>query len=168
MALISKKTPEQRAIEAGIKEQEHEAQQKQREQAEAEKQARERAERRESMRRAFFATPAGRARLAFESEDHVFQFSINVMNQQAIVVAMVGANTTKQTKDPAAILNSVCDEGWELVNGSFVFIEEGQQSRDKFASSGQNIATKGSTVGYYLFRRCEANRGDTPEPWEEL
>jgi len=81
---------------------------------------------------------------------------------------MVGANTTKKTTDPTEILNSVCNEGWELVNGSFVFVEEGQQSRDKFASSGQNVATKGSTVGYYLFRRCEANRGDTPEPWEDL
>ena len=168
MALISKKTPEQRAIEAGIKEQEREEKEKQRAQAEVEKLARERAERRESARRAFFATPAGRARLAFDCEDHVFQFSMDVMNQQAVVVAMVGANTTKQTKDPVEILNSVCNEGWELVNGSFVFVEEGQQSRDKFASSGQNVATKGSTVGYYLFRRCEANRGDRPEPWEDL
>jgi hypothetical protein len=54
--------------------------------------------------------------------------------------------------------NAVCSEGWELVNGSFVFVEQGQQSRDKFMSSGQNVATKGCTVGYYLFRRSEANR----------
>ena len=39
MALISKKTPEQRAIEAGIKEQEQE-ETKRREKAEAERQAR--------------------------------------------------------------------------------------------------------------------------------
>jgi hypothetical protein len=175
MALISKKTPEQRAIEAGIKEQEREAQQKQREaqqkqreRAQAEKQAQERAEERESMRQAFFATPAGQARLAFEDGDQVFQYSSNVMKQQAIIVAMVGSTTSKRTADPVAILNSVCNEGWELLNGSFVFVEEGQQSRDKFGSSGQNIATKGSTVGYYLFRRCEANRRDTPEPWQEL
>jgi hypothetical protein len=55
-----------------------------------------------------------KARLAFESEDHVFQFSMDVMNQQAVVVAMVGANTTKKTSDPTEILNSVCNEGWEL------------------------------------------------------
>jgi hypothetical protein len=58
--------------------------------------------------------------------------------------------------------------GWELVNGSFVFVEEGQQSRDKLASSGQNIATKGQTVGYYVFRRCDANRRDLPDPWDEV
>ncbi len=55
-----------------------------------------------------------------------------------------------------------------MVTGSFVFVEEGQASRDKFASSGQNVATKGSTHGYYLFSRCEELRGDTPEPWEEM
>jgi hypothetical protein len=164
MALISKNTPEQKAIEAGIKEQEREIKDQQQAQAAAEKVTRERAERRKKMRQAFFATPVGKARLAFESEDHVFQFSMDVMNQQAVVVAMVGANTTKKTSDPTEILNSVCNEGWEL--GSFVFVEEGQQSRDKFASSGQNVATKGSTVGYYPFRRSEQMRGNTPEPWE--
>lgn len=151
MALISKKTPEQKAIEAGIKEQEREVQQKQREQAQAEQQVRERAQRREQVRNAFFATPGGQARLAFERGDHVFQCSIDAM----------------KTTDPVATLNSVCNEGWELVSGSFVFVEEGQQSRDK-VGGGQNIATKGTTVGYYLFRRSEANRGETAEPWEEL
>jgi hypothetical protein len=56
------------------------------------------------------------------------------------------------------ILNGVCREGWELVNGSFTFVEEGQQSRDKFMASGQNVAIKGTTVRYYLFRRNEAMR----------
>ena len=32
--------------------------------------------------------------------------------------------------------------------------------RDKFMSSGQNVAVKGTTVGYYLFRRCPDNRAD--------
>lgn len=168
MALISKKSPEQRAIEAGIKEQEREAREKQREQAEAEGQVRARDQRRDQVRQAFFATPGGQARLAFERGDQVFQYSIDVMKQQAIIVAMVGSTTSKKTTDPVAILNSVCHEGWELVNGSFVFIEEGQQSRDKFASSGQNIATKGTTVGYYLFRRSETNRRETTDPWEQI
>lgn len=89
------------------------------------------------------------------------------MNQQAIIVSMVGSRTSKRTSDPVAVLNSVCHEGWELVNGSFVFVEEGQQSRDKFMSSGQNVAIKGTTVGYYLFKRCDANRRDVGDPWEQ-
>jgi hypothetical protein len=60
--------------------------------------------------------------------------------------------------DPAAILNSVCNEGWELVNGSFVFHELDSESRDKFLASGQNIAVKGTVIGYYVFRRCEGNK----------
>jgi hypothetical protein len=88
------------------------------------------------------------------------------MSQKAIIVAMVGSNVAQKTADPTVILNSVCNEGWELVNGSFAFVETGQQSRDKFMSSGQNVAVSGATVGYYLFKRCEAKRVATlAEPW---
>lgn len=151
MALISKKTPEQRAIEAGIKEQQEEVEQKQREKADAERQVREQEQRREQVRNAFLAAPAGQARLAFERGDHAFQYTIDAM---------------KMT-DPVTTLNFVCNEGWELVNGSFVFVEEGQQSRDK-VGGGANVATKGTTVAYYLFRRAEANRRETTNPWEEI
>jgi hypothetical protein len=48
-------------------------------------------------------------------------------------------------------------------------VETGQQSRDKFMSSGQNVATSGATIGYYLFRRCEENRiAPLPEPWDAV
>lgn len=108
--------------------------------------------------RAALSSPPGRARTAYERGDHVFQCSFDVLTQQAIVVSMVGASTKKQLSDPTDILNAVCSEGWELLTGSFVFVEEGQQSRDKFMSSGQNVATKGKTMGYYLFKRCPENR----------
>lgn len=147
MAMIQRKTREQRAQEDA-----------EREQKARETEARKRVEQIEKERQAYFSTPAGRARLAFDRDDHVFQYSIDVMSQQAIVVAMVGARTAQSTTDPVAILNSVCNEGWELVNGAFVFVEQGQQSRDKFMSSGQNVAIRGTTVAYYLFRRCEAYR----------
>jgi hypothetical protein len=39
-----------------------------------------------------------------------------------------------------------------------VFVHEGEQSGDKFMSSGQNVATKGRIEGLYLFKRREANR----------
>ena len=121
----------------------------------------------EKERQAFFATPAGQTRLAHDRGDQVFQYSFDVMSQQAIIVSMVGSRTAKRTSDPVAVLNSVCHEGWELVNGSFVFVEEGAQSRDKFMSSGQNVAIKGTTVGYYLFKRCDANRKPPTNPWEQ-
>jgi hypothetical protein len=119
------------------------------------------AKRLERDRRAFLATPVGQARQCFKQGDLVYQCSINVMNQQAIIVKMVGSTTTKQTTDPVVVLNPVCRVGWELVNGSFVFVEQGQQSRDKLISSGQNVAIKGETVGYYLFKCREANRRES-------
>jgi hypothetical protein len=142
MPLLKKKTPEQQAEEAAAKEQRR-----------RESEERKRVERIEKARREFVATPAGQARQAFDRGDHVFQYSIDVMSQQAIIVAMVGSATSAKTTDPTAILNSVCNEGWELLNGSFTFVEQGQQSRDKFLASGQNVAIKGTTVGYYLFRK---------------
>jgi hypothetical protein len=155
VALVKRKTDEQRAADTEAKA---------RRQREAE--ARRRAAATERARQAFFTTPAGEARQAYENGDNVFQYAIDVMSQQAIIVAMVGSRTSSRTTNPSVILNSVCVEGWELVNGSFVFVEQGMQSRDKFMSSGQNVAIRGTTVGYYLFKRCEANRRDTGNPWE--
>ena len=80
------------------------------------------------------------------------------MTQQAVVAVMVGAFNTSKTTDPTAILNAIAGEGWELITGSFVFVVQGEESRDKFMASGQNVAIKGVTKGYYLFRRCEPNR----------
>jgi hypothetical protein len=110
-------------------------------------------------REAFLATPQGQARQAYERGDLVFHYVLDVMTQQAVIVSMVGSTTTKKTTDAVGVLNAVSKEGWDLVNGSFVFVEEGPQTRDKFMSSGQNVAVRGRTLGYYLFKRCEANRG---------
>ncbi len=105
-------------------------------------------------------SPPGRAHSAFERGDLVFQYDQDVVKQQAVVVAMVGSTTTKKTTDAVDVLNPVCRQGWELISGSFVFMEEGQQSRDKFMSSGQNVAIKGTAKGYYVFKRCPENRSE--------
>jgi hypothetical protein len=150
MKLPSKRTEEEKTADAAAK---------------AERQ---RVEQIEKQRTAFLQSPAGRAEMGYKRGDQDFQYSHNVMSQQAIVVKMVGARTSQGTTDPVDILNSVCREGWDLVNGSFVFVEQGQESRDKFMSSGQNIAIKGAVVGYYLFRRCEENRREVANPWETV
>lgn len=122
---------------------------------------------RERQREAFLHSPAGRARQAFEGGEAVFQYAMAVHQTKANVVAMAGAFTnSKETSDPTDILNSICREGWELVNGSFVFLELGSESRDKFMASGQQIAVKGNIRGYYLFKRCDENKCDMKMPWE--
>jgi hypothetical protein len=131
MSPLKRKTDEERAEKAALREQKRQ-----------EAEARRRAAQLERERQEYFRSPAGQARLAFERGDQVFQYSIDVMSQKAVIVAMIGSTTTQRTSDPVAILNAVCHEGWELVNGSFVFVEQGQQSRDKFMSSGQNVAIR--------------------------
>lgn len=113
---------------------------------------------REREQAAFMASPVGQARTAFEQGDRVFQVEFEVMKQTAEIVAMMGSFNTSKANSPTAVLNAIVAEGWELINGSFVFVVQGEQSRDKFMSSGQNVAVKGATVGYYLFRRAEANK----------
>lgn len=125
----------------------------------AEADARKQAEQANKDWAAYLESPAGKARTAYERGDQVFQCSIDVMSQQAVIVAMIGSNAVQTTTDPVDLLNAVCLEGWDLITGSFVFVETGQQSRDKFLSSGQNVAIKGTTVGYYLFRRVQDARG---------
>jgi hypothetical protein len=121
------------------------------------KDARRQAEQARKDRARYLSTPVGQAETAFGRGDLVFQYSLSVMSQAAIIVAMVGSATSKSTTDPSEVLNAVCRQGWELVTGSFVFVVEGEQSRDKFLASGQNVAVKGQTVGYYLFRRRPEN-----------
>src|SRR4051812_43660087 len=152
MALLGKKTDEQRALDAEVNAQRA-----------REKEDQDRAKQAEKERQAFEESPAGQARLAFERVDHVFQYSIDVMNQQAIVKTMASlggpsATTKARSSDPTGVLNSVCDEGWELVNGSCVFVEEGETSRKQALSSKVQVAVKGTVMGYYLFKRNEANK----------
>ena len=140
------KTPEQLA--------ETERQRAQKERGKIERQAQRELE-------AFLRTPVGEARTAFERGDELFQYAHDVESQSAVIVSMVGSTTTRRSSDPSEILNAVAREGWDLVNGSFIFREQGHQSRDKFIASGQNVAIKGTTVGYYLFRRAPSNRNST-------
>ena len=153
MSLFTK-TDEQKAADA-------EAAQRKAEAKAVEKAAKEEKQRQESEHRLaqeFARSPQGLARAAFERGDGVFQYSVDVQNTKAVVTPMVGAATTKSTNDPSEILNAVCREGWDLVNGSFVFLETGSESRDKFLASGQQVAVKGSVIGYYLFRRIYASK----------
>lgn len=140
----------------------------------AEKGAAKEAKAREKLRAAFFASPAGQARVAYESGAKVFQYEADVKSTKAVVRPLgfgssaIGKETlaSRLARGPVATLNAVADEGWELVNGSFVFVETGEVSRSKALSSGQQTAISGTVVGYYLFRRCESNWRDFTDPWD--
>ena len=160
MALLKRETPEEKEARQQQKANEREARDK-------EKAIQARSAAIEKMRGEFFASPAGRAREVFERGDFVFQYVLDVYSTQTFTLPMVKSYSgPKSTNDPSDILNSVCHEGWELVNGSFVFVQTGSESRDKFMASGQHIAVSGTVLGYYLFKRCEANKSESVDPWE--
>jgi hypothetical protein len=167
MPLLGRKTEEEKAARAAQKQADNAA-------STARKRAEREAKAREKLRGAFYSSPAGQARVAFESGAKVFQYEASVKDMQAVVRPLgFGASATARetnasriSRGPVATLNAVCDEGWELVNGSFVFVETGQQSRDKFMASGQQVAVSGTVVGYYLFRRNETNKANLKDPWD--
>ncbi len=135
MALIQRKTDEEKQVR--------------RDEKAATKEAQENA----AAERAFMSSPTGRARAAHQRGDHLLQLSFDVINTTTYTIPMSRTSATLSVSDPSEILNSVCAEGWELINGSFVFLQTGQESRDKFMASGQHVATSGTVLGYYLFRR---------------
>jgi hypothetical protein len=154
--LIQRKTQEEKAARA------------------AQKQADQEAKAREKLRRSFYKSPAGQARVAFESGAEVFQYETDVRTTKSVVQPILlgsSANaketlTSRLSRGPVDTLNAVAHEGWELVNGSFVFMQTGQESRDKFMASGQQVAVAGKVVGYYLFKRNEALKKDVLDPWD--
>jgi hypothetical protein len=150
---LKRKTPEERAARS------------------AEKQANREAKAREKLRMSFFESPAGQARMAFESGAEIFQYETDVQSMKAVVKPiLLGSSATGVVSrigyGPVDTLNSVAHEGWELVSGSFVFVETGQVSRSKALSSGQQVATAGNVTGYYLFKRNEALKRDVVDPWD--
>ncbi|NYV75265.1 hypothetical protein [Streptomyces sp. UH6] len=156
MGILSQRTPEEQA-----------AADAERSRALREKAERRAAEAREKARLEWEKSPAGQARAAYRRGDAVFECPIVVMEQDAIIVALGGAATIERPHNATPHLNAVIREGWELAHTSHVFVLQEQQSQDKTLSSGQNVAVKGHTVGYYLFRRCDPHRAAADEPWVE-
>lgn len=163
-----RETPEEQATRDA------ERKRKERERKAARAQAERETKAREKLRQQFFASPAGQARIAFEQGEQIFQFEASVKSMTAVVRPIglgsraIGRETwtSRLSHGPVATLNAVSNEGWELVNGSFVFVETGQSSRDKFMSSGQQVAVAGTVVGYYLFKRNDGLKIHGTDPWD--
>jgi hypothetical protein len=51
------------------------------------------------------------------------------------------------------LLSRIEDEGWKLHTAQYVYVQLGEESRNKWFSSGQRVAVRGKIVGRYLFHR---------------
>jgi len=109
---LGRKTEEEKAARSAQKQAEHQAKAHQ-------KQGAREAKAREKLRTSFYASPAGLARLAFESGAKVFQYEANLMAMKAVVrpiglgSSAMGKETlaSRVSRGPIGMLNAVCDEG---------------------------------------------------------
>lgn len=105
----------------------------------------------ELARREFYRTPAGRARVAFERGQALFQYQLDVEQTEAIVIPGLRHQPPLETTDPVDVLNSVVAEGWKLANSEFHYVE-----------------MRGGMVGCYIFKRSPKRRLPMNDPWQAL
>ncbi len=101
-----------------------------------EKAVRDAAKEEERARKAFEASPAGRARAAAERGDGYFEIELDLRGGE-----------------DGDALSRVEAEGWRFLQASHVFVQTGGDSREKFLVPGQRTSVSGLIVGIYLFRR---------------
>jgi hypothetical protein len=65
------------------------------------------------------------------------------------------ASSTKKHEGAPDILGGIEEQVWRLVNSAWVYVQTGQNSRDKFAASGQQVVVTGEVIGIYLFRNTD-------------
>lgn len=104
----------------------------------------------ELARQEFYRTPAGRARVAYERGQSLFQYELKVGHTEAIVIPGLHHQPPLETTDPVDVLNSVVAEGWKLVNSEFHYVE------------------MWGMVGCYVFKRSPKRRQPMNEPWQAL
>jgi len=119
-----------------------------REERAEEKERRREADSLEAAMRAFYETPAGKARLAYKRGHRLFQYELEIGELPPTIVPGPVGSPARETTDPVDILNSVTVEGWKLVTGKFIHSE-----------------VRGGAVGVYLFKRSQKRRLAMNEPW---
>jgi hypothetical protein len=116
---------------------------------------------------AFNRSTPGKAARAFDRGDQFFQVELShadVTGSASLIDG--GARDASITrKGPAAdVLGQIEQAGWKLEHANWVFVQTGQNSRDKFLTTGQQSVVTGEVMGIYLFRRDEERRQRVERP----
>jgi hypothetical protein len=138
MALFSTKTDEERAADAARR-------------AEA----------------AFWSSPQGKAAQAFERGDEFFQIEIPHSSVTGFTNAAFNSatkGTIRRKLSRTDLLGQIEETGWRLQHADWVYVQTGQNSRDKFLASGQHVVVTGEVIGIYLFRRDDTRGGRATGP----
>lgn len=121
---------------------------------EAEKQADRRVREAEQARAAYLASPLGRAETAYQSNQAFFQLTANISQIQGRASDWNGSQSTQTRRfNSSDLLGQIEELGWHLEHVGYVFVETGENSREKLLTSGSVSRTTGYVEGIYLFRR---------------
>lgn len=101
------------------------------------------------------ASPLGRAEAAFAAGHRFFEIQLDVGLTQGSATFGEVRGAEQRSDAHLGVLGQIEEAGWRLEHAGYVFVETGQESTDKFITTGQRIAVTGKTVGIYLFRRLE-------------
>ncbi len=118
---------------------------------------------REKAEAAFRKSPQGQADSAFQRGDEFFQIELPHSSVTGFTNAAFNSATAGKIRsrgNRTDLLGQIESQGWRLQHASWVYIQTGQNSRDKFLASGQHVVVTGEVVGIYLFRRDDANRAE--------
>jgi hypothetical protein len=105
---------------------------------------------------AFLSSPQGKAAQAFERGDEFLQIEIPHSSITGFTNAAFNSSTAGKIRRQLTrtdLLGQIEESGWRLQHADWVYIQTGQNSRDKFLASGQHVVVTGEVVGIYLFRR---------------
>jgi len=117
---------------------------------------------------AFRSSAPGKAALAFDRGDEFFQAELAHADIVGTANLTSGAarDSSVERRGPATdVLGSIEQAGWRLEHANWVYVQTGQNSREKFLATGQQVVVTGQIVGMYLFRRDEEHgqRIDRPD-----
>ncbi|MER5382020.1 hypothetical protein OG788_43695 [Streptomyces sp. NBC_00647] len=98
------------------------------------------------------------ARQAFERGDGWFEAEIpqrTVGSLNHYSLSQIKRDHPSVPHPPRAdLLSRIEDEGWKLHTAQYLYVQLGEESRDKLFSSGQQVKAKGEIIGVYLFQKA--------------
>ena len=104
----------------------------------------------------YWKSPLGQADWALQNGNTFFQIEIPHTTLRGVTNAAYNSRTQASQKHHSGatdVLSQIEELGWHLAHASWVYMQTGQNSRDKFLASGQQVVVSGEVVGIYLFRR---------------
>lgn len=121
---------------------------------------------------AYWGSPQGKAAQAFARGDEFFQIEIPHSSVTGFTNAAFNSATQgkiRRNLTRTDLLGQIEETGWRLLHADWVYVQTGQNSRDKFLASGQHVVVTGEVIGMYLFRRDDTrvDRATGPRALEQ-